>query len=119
MMTQRGDILIGELSEYGCDQPFCLARFTPGPGWEGVRALFEASAALRGPDPDGSRTVAVLKPLQDLALRLVPADGQQPSLQVLKNCMLRIEESEARLRYGSIRSAPGFSPVVKRIFSLL
>ena len=43
----RGDILIGELSEYGCDQPFFLARFTPGPGWESVRALFEASGALR------------------------------------------------------------------------
>ncbi|MFF7505093.1 hypothetical protein ACFZBM_37575 [Streptomyces lavendulae] len=103
MMTQwhllRGDILIGELSEYGCDQPFFLARFTPGPGWEKVRALFEASAALSGPDPDGSRTIAVLKPLQDLELRLAPVDGQQPSLQVLKDCMLRIDGSEARLRY--------------------
>lgn len=102
-MTQwhllRGDILIGELSEYGCDQPFFLARFTPGPGWESVRALFEASAALSGPDPDGSRTIAALKPLQDLELRLVPVDGQQPSLQVLKDCMLRIDGSEARLRY--------------------
>ncbi|MYW68418.1 hypothetical protein GTY65_30730 [Streptomyces sp. SID8379] len=95
----RGDILIGELSEYGCDQPFFLARFTPGPGWESVRALFEASAALSGPDPDGARTFAVLKPLQDLELRLVPVDGHQPSLQVLKNCMLRIDGFEARLRY--------------------
>jgi hypothetical protein len=71
-MTQwrllRGDVLVGELSEYGCDQPFFLARFTPGPGWESVRALFEAWAALTGPDPDGSRAVAVLKPLQDLEL---------------------------------------------------
>ncbi|GAA3798032.1 hypothetical protein GCM10022403_034860 [Streptomyces coacervatus] len=91
--------MIGELSEYGCDQPFFLARFSAGPGWESVRALFEASAALRGPDPDGSRTAAVLKPLQDLKLRLVPVDSQQPSLQVLKNCMLRIDGAEARLRY--------------------
>lgn len=102
-MTQwrrlRGDVLVGELSEYGCDQPFFLARFTPGPGWESVRALFEAWAALTGPDPDGSRTVAVLKPLQDLELRLAPVDGRQPSLQVLKNCILRIDGSEVRLRY--------------------
>lgn len=102
-MTQwrllRGDVLVGELSEYGCDQPFFLAHFTPGPGWESVRTLFEAWAALTGPDPDGSRTVAVLKPLQDLELRLASIDGQQPSLQVLKDCILCIERSEARLRY--------------------
>ncbi|MGW2393739.1 hypothetical protein ACWCYK_30190 [Streptomyces lydicamycinicus] len=102
-MTQwqllRGDVLVGELSEYGCDQPFFLARFTPGPGWESVRALFEAWAALEGPDPDGSRTVAVVKPLQDLELRLAPVDSQQPPLQVFKNCVLRINGSEARLRY--------------------
>lgn len=102
-MTQwrllRGELLVGELSENGCDQPFFLARFTPGPGWGSVRVLFEAWAALRGPDPDGSRTVAVLKPLQDLELSLVPVDGQQPPPQVFKNCMLRINGSEARLRY--------------------
>ncbi len=39
----RGDILIGELSEYGCDQPFFLARFTPGPGWESVTDRFRMS----------------------------------------------------------------------------
>lgn len=102
-MTQwrllRGDVLVGELSEYGCDQPFFLARFTPGPGWGSVQVLFEAWAALKGPDPDGSRTVAVLKPLQDLELSLAPVDHQQPPLQVFKNCMLRINGSEARLRY--------------------
>ncbi|WP_426361896.1 hypothetical protein [Streptomyces sp. E-08] len=94
-----GDVLVGELREYGCDQPCFLARFTPGPGWEGVRALFEARAALKGPDPDGSRTLGVIKPLQDLELTLAPADGRQPPLQVFKNCMLRIDGSEARLRY--------------------
>ncbi|WP_405874314.1 hypothetical protein OHB11_37970 [Streptomyces zaomyceticus] len=102
-MTQwrllRGDILVGELSEYGCDQPYFLARFTPGPGWESVRALFEAWAALRGPDPDGARFVALAKPLQDLELTLAPVDGRQPSLQLFKDCIVRINESEARLRY--------------------
>lgn len=46
-MTQwqllQGDVLLGELSEYGCDQPFFLARFTPGPGWERARGLRAAS----------------------------------------------------------------------------
>lgn len=95
----RGDVVVGELSEYGCDQPFSLAHFTPGPGWEGVRSLFEAWAALRGPDPDGSRTVAVVKPLRDLELTLAPFDGGQPSLQVFRSCMLRIDGTQARFRY--------------------
>ncbi|MGW1531245.1 hypothetical protein [Streptomyces aureus] len=102
-MTQwqllQGDILLGELSEYGCDQPFFLARFAPGPGWENVRPLFEALAARRGPDPDGSRTVAVVKPLLDLDLTLVPVGGGQSLLQVFKDCWLRIDGSEASLRY--------------------
>ncbi|MFF4448436.1 hypothetical protein [Streptomyces sp. NPDC001502] len=95
----RGEVLVGELSEEGCDQPFFLARFTPGPGWEGVRALFEARAAFRGPDPDGSRFVAVVKPLQDVELTLVPVDGERPPLHVFKNCMLNIDGSKARFRY--------------------
>ncbi|MFD8997865.1 hypothetical protein [Streptomyces abikoensis] len=95
----QGDVLIGELSEYGCDQPYFLARFAPGPGWESVKALFEAWAALSGPDPDGSRTVAAIKPLQDLELQLAPVDRERPPLQVFKNCTLHINSSEARLRY--------------------
>ncbi len=51
-----------------------------------------------GPDPDGSRTLAVMKPLRDLELTLTPADGGQP-LWVFKDCMLRIDGSKARLRY--------------------
>ncbi|MFJ4126552.1 hypothetical protein ACIP3U_35280 [[Kitasatospora] papulosa] len=102
-MTQwqllRGEVLLGELNEYGSDQPFFLARFTPGPGWESVRVLFEAWASLSGPDLDGSRTYAVLKPLTDLQLTLAPVGSRQPSLQVFKDCTLRIDGSEARLRY--------------------
>ncbi|MGW1410855.1 hypothetical protein [Streptomyces sp. NPDC002403] len=102
-MTQwrllRGDVLVGELSEYGCDQSFFLARFTPGPGWESVRALFETWVAFRGPDPDGARFVALVKPLQDLGLTLAPAGGLQAPLQLFKNCIVRIDGAEARLRY--------------------
>ncbi|MGY5116215.1 hypothetical protein ACWC2H_10210 [Streptomyces sp. 900105755] len=102
-MTQwqllQGDVLLGELDEYGCDQPFLLARFVPGPGWENVRFVFEALTALRGPDPDGSRTAAVLKPLLDLDLMLVPVGGGRSLLRVVKDCWLRIDGSEARLRY--------------------
>ncbi|MFE7757197.1 hypothetical protein [Streptomyces sp. NPDC057429] len=102
-MTQwqllQGNVLLGELSEYGVDQPYFLARFTPGPGWESVRESFEAWASLAGPDPDGSRTYAALKPLTDLELTLAPVDGREPVLQVFKSCTLRIGGSEARLRY--------------------
>ncbi|WP_435207040.1 hypothetical protein, partial [Streptomyces sp. bgisy104] len=95
----QGDVLVGELSEYGCDQSFFLARFSPGPGWESVRPLFEAWAACRGPDPDGLRFVALAKPLQDLGLTLAPVDGQQTPLRLFKDCMVRIDGAEARLRY--------------------
>lgn len=75
----QGDTLIGELTERGCDQPFFLMYFSPGPGWEKVRALFEGLAALRGPDPDGSQFVRVAKPLQDLELILVPVHADHRS----------------------------------------
>ncbi|AVH99946.1 hypothetical protein C5L38_30085 [Streptomyces sp. WAC00288] len=94
----RGEFLIGELSEYGCDQPFSLARFTPGPGWESVRPLFEAWTASGGPDPDGIRPVAPAEPLRDLGLTLAPAGGRQPPLRLFKDCVVRIDGSEARLR---------------------
>ncbi|MEU3218213.1 hypothetical protein [Streptomyces sp. NPDC006971] len=95
----QGDTLIGELNEHGCDQPFFLAHFSPGPGWESVRPLFEAFAAVGGPDPDGSRFVSVVQPLQDLELVLVPVHGHEPPMRVLKDCMLRIDGNAARLRY--------------------
>ncbi|MFD4236372.1 hypothetical protein [Streptomyces sp. NPDC058542] len=43
----------------------------------------------------------MVKPLQELELelRLAAADGQQLPLQVFRNCVLRINGSEARLRY--------------------
>ncbi|WP_432164053.1 hypothetical protein [Streptomyces tendae] len=40
-----------------------------------------------------------MKPLRDLDLILVPGDGEQILLEVFKNCSLRIEGMEARLRY--------------------
>ncbi|WP_078862447.1 hypothetical protein [Streptomyces sp. NRRL F-5123] len=95
----REAVLVGELSEYGCDQPFFLARFTPGPGWENERELFEALAAARSPDPDGSQFVAAIKPLQGLELRPAEADSQAPPLRVFRNCVLHINGSQARLRY--------------------
>ncbi|MFE2153805.1 hypothetical protein ACFXAO_27595 [Streptomyces lavendulae] len=95
----QGDVLVGELSENGYDQPFFLAHFTPGPGWESVGPLFEALAAYSGPDPDGLRYVALAKPLRDLGLTLAPVDGRQTPLQLFKDCMVSIHGPEARLRY--------------------
>lgn len=102
-MTQwrllRGDVLVGEVCEYGCDQPYFLARFTPGPGWESARALFESWASFTGSDPDGTRTAAVVTSLRDLKLTLAAVDDQRPPLHVFRNCVLSINGSEARLRY--------------------
>ncbi|AZQ75913.1 hypothetical protein EKH77_31455 [Streptomyces luteoverticillatus] len=69
----------------------CAAKMRPRPD--------ETWAAFRGPDPDGARFVDLAKPLQDLELALAPVDGRQPPLQLFKNCMVRINGSEARLRY--------------------
>lgn len=95
----REEVLIGELSEYGCDRPYSLAHFTPGPGWENVRPLFEAWAARRGTDPDGAASAAPTGPLRDLGLRLAPVDGRRPPLRLFKDCTVRIDGSEARLRH--------------------
>ncbi len=54
---------------------------------------------LQGPDPDGTRFVALTKPIHDLRLSLAPADGRHPSLRLFENCMLKIDGAEARLRY--------------------
>lgn len=95
----REDVLIGELSEYGCDRPYSLARFTPGPGWESVRPLFEARPAHRETDPDGAGAAAPAEPLRNLGLTLAPVDGGQPPLRLFKDCTVRINGSEARLRH--------------------
>ncbi|MEU4083742.1 hypothetical protein [Streptomyces aureus] len=94
----RGDVRVGELRQYGVDQPTFLCHFVPGPGWEAVRELFEAWAAVQGPDPDGSRNAEAIRPLMDLGLTLHPSDGGSP-LTCFKGCILRIYGDRARLRY--------------------
>jgi hypothetical protein len=91
----RGNELVGTLTVYEVDMPSFLCNFRPGPGWEPVRPLFEAWAEVRGPDPDGSRTAAALKPILDLGLVLVPVAGGDP----VDRFFLRIDGDKARLRY--------------------
>ena len=94
----QGESRVGELREYAVDQPFFLCHFVPGPAWAEVRPLFEAWAALNGPDPDGFRTAQAIKPIMDLGLTLVPADGGPP-MALFKECILRIDGDSARLRH--------------------
>ncbi|MFJ3501671.1 hypothetical protein [Streptomyces sp. NPDC090135] len=98
----QGDVLIGELDEYGCEHPFFLAHFTPGSGWETVRPLFESWAAYRGPDPEGFGFVAPIEPLRDVGLTLAAIGGRQPPLHLFKDCVVRIDGPEARLRYSTM-----------------
>ncbi|ASQ98308.1 hypothetical protein [Streptomyces sp. 11-1-2] len=93
----QGEAAVGELRQYGVDHPVFLCHFTPGPAWEAVRAHFEAWSALRGPDPDGSRTAHVIRSIMDLGLRLVPTDDS-PSMTLFTECILRIDGHTARLR---------------------
>ncbi|MFJ8107096.1 hypothetical protein [Streptomyces sp. NPDC096132] len=93
----QGEVRVGELREQGIDQPTILCHFLPGPGWEPVSALFEAWAAVQGPDPDGSRHAKAIRPLMDLGLTLHPSDGSAP-LGLFKDCILRIYGDTARLR---------------------
>lgn len=64
------------------------------PGWEGVRGLFESWAAQHGPDPDGSRTTQVIKPIMDLGLTLRPEDEARP-MALFKQCNVRIDGDTA------------------------
>ncbi|MFE2446408.1 hypothetical protein ACFXDF_30925 [Streptomyces sp. NPDC059426] len=93
----QGEAAVGELRQYGVDQPVFLCHFTPGPAWDAVRAHFEAWSALRGPDPGGSRTAHVIRSIMDLGLRLVPTDDS-PSMTLFTECILRIDGHTARLR---------------------
>jgi hypothetical protein len=93
----RGEVRVGELREYGIDQPTFLCHFLPGPGWGPVSPLFEAWAAVQGPDPDGSRHAEAIRPLMDLGLTLHPSDGSAP-LGLFRGCILRIYGDTARLR---------------------
>lgn len=93
----HGDVRVGELREYGIDQPTFLCHFVPGPGWEGVSALFEAWAAVQGPDPDGSRNAEAIRPLMALGLTLHPSDGGAP-MGCFRDCILRVDGDMARLR---------------------
>ncbi|MEV0095134.1 hypothetical protein [Streptomyces sp. NPDC050738] len=93
----QGDSRIGELRQYAVDQPSFLCHFLPGPGWEPVRSHFEKWADLQGPDPDGSRTTQVIKPILGLDLSLAPEDGGPP-MALFKDCILRIYGDTARLR---------------------
>ncbi|MFJ1753906.1 hypothetical protein [Kitasatospora sp. NPDC088134] len=93
----RGDTLVGELHPEGRDLPWSLYRFTPGPGWDGVRELFERLASP-GPDPDGRRFAAAVRLIQQADLRLVAVDPGTPDLPVWRACYLRIDGDSARLR---------------------
>ncbi|GHC38267.1 hypothetical protein GCM10010507_09690 [Streptomyces cinnamoneus] len=62
----QGDTRVGALREYAVDQPSFLCHSVPGSGWEAVCGQFESWAGPRGPDPDGARTMQVVKPIMDL-----------------------------------------------------
>jgi hypothetical protein len=93
----RGDVRVGELREYEVDQPTFLCHSVPGPGWETVRPLFEAWAAVQGPDPDGRLNAEAVRPLMALELTLHRSDGGAP-LTCFRGCILRIYGGRARLR---------------------
>ncbi|MER5888307.1 hypothetical protein ABT160_31185 [Streptomyces sp. NPDC001941] len=93
----HGDTLVGELRLDGVDQPWFLCHFTAGPGWEEVRALFEGWDSLSGPDPDGQRNSAYIKPLMALGMTLVDEiDGR--TLPLFHQCIVRIGGQRARVR---------------------
>ncbi|MFD0278841.1 hypothetical protein ACFVHB_33705 [Kitasatospora sp. NPDC127111] len=99
----QGGTLVGELHEEGCDMPWFLHRFVPGPGWEGVRELFERLAAVRwGDGPEGKQFAAAVLPIRAAELRLVAVGFDEPDLTVWRGpCFLHIEGDSARLRYAA------------------
>ncbi len=91
---KQGDRLIGTLSFESQNMFWSECQFQPGPGWLGVRSLFERSQnAWRSGDTDAG--IAAHEAIAAAGLVLEPRDGSAPITAFL----LRIEGHEARFRW--------------------
>ncbi|MEV0090488.1 hypothetical protein [Streptomyces sp. NPDC050738] len=96
----RGDLLLGTLTEDGCDMPFFLAEFSPGPGWEAVQPIFEAwttSLDSHDPatDPEARAVSDALHAVHCLGATLVPTDGRP----VIEDFIIHVRGTKATYRY--------------------
>jgi hypothetical protein len=91
---EQGDRLIGTLIFEGQDMFWSDCRFLPGPGWAGVRPLFERSRdAWRSGDTDTA--IAADEAISAAGLVLQPSDGTA----AITDFLLRIDGDEARFRW--------------------
>ncbi|GAA2267219.1 hypothetical protein GCM10010430_60510 [Kitasatospora cystarginea] len=91
---KHGDGLIGTLVLEAVDMFWTDCRFVPGPGWENLRPLFEASRdAWKAGDTDAA--VEADDAIHAVGLVLVPVGGGTP----LTEFLLRINGDKARFRY--------------------
>ncbi|MEU9402915.1 hypothetical protein [Streptomyces sp. NPDC048242] len=90
---KRGDALIGTLTLEGVDMFWTDCRFRPGPAWEVVRPLFEASEDAWECD-DEDAALAAEEAIYGAGLVLVPGDGEDP----MTDFLLRVSGETARFR---------------------
>ncbi|MEU4154652.1 hypothetical protein [Streptomyces sp. NPDC026659] len=90
---KRGDALIGTLTLEDVDMFWTDCRFQPGPDWETVRPLFEASEDAWERD-DEDAALAAEEAIHEAGLVLVPGDGGAP----VTDFLLRVSGETARFR---------------------
>ncbi|NMO49930.1 hypothetical protein HH310_01795 [Actinoplanes sp. TBRC 11911] len=91
---KQGDRLIGTLIFEGQDMFWSDCRFQPGPGWAGVRPLFDrVGDAWRNHDTDAA--IAADEAICAAGLVLQPSDGSA----ALTDFLLRIDGDKARFRW--------------------
>ncbi|MEW2131602.1 hypothetical protein [Streptomyces sp. NPDC005435] len=90
---KRGDSLVGTLTLEGADMFWTDCLFRPGPAWETVRPLFEASEEAWERD-DEDAALAAEEAVYEAGLVLVPGDGGVP----LTDFLLRVSGATARFR---------------------
>ncbi|MCK8680183.1 hypothetical protein [Streptomyces lichenis] len=94
----RGGTLVGELRPSGMDMPLLLHDFLPGPGWAEVGPYFEAMNAVGPHDAEERLLERAIAAIVALGLTLEHPDGGR-TLRVHQECVLRIEDGEASVRY--------------------
>jgi hypothetical protein len=91
----RGDQLLGTLTQTGMDMPWWEGTFSPGPGFEAFRPMFDRERELLNADRIDEWCAA----WDDLAegLRLEPLDGREPITEFLLH--IEADGERARWRY--------------------
>lgn len=91
---RNGKTVLGTLSLVDIDQPWFRCQFSPGAGWDQVRALFEAQAEAVDAG-DQTRMMDAIGAVRSLPLQLHPQEGDETITPV----MIQVRGGRANFRY--------------------